>query len=469
MYRLVAIAVALVALVAAYVVGDASDSIPGPLTTAPRVVATARAAPGAVVPAREALGPSTSAPYLMPEPDRLRQALAPLLDDPAIGPGAAMAVLDAQTGATLLDVNSSAAAPPASTAKVLTAVAALHALGPDARLPTKVVAGDTAQQIVLVGGGDIFLASGRGDPRRTVGAAGLVELAEHTVAELNARETRSVTLVLDDQLFPGVGTGQPLNPGWAEADVLAGYVAPATPLAINAGRVDDSRYAQRQPDPAMTVAEVFAERLRDRGIQVAPIIQRARAPRSATPLALVWSAPIRDLVALTLRESDNNGADVLGRLVAMRRGGAADGPAAGQAVLAEVASLGVPTSGLRLAGASGLSAGSRLSVRALAEAIRISTDDQHPKLASLGSSLPVAGLTGTLADRFAAKGGSAAAGRARAKSGSLATVSSVAGFVRDRDGRVLIYAVIAPAVANGWGARDAIDTMIATLATCGCR
>ena len=48
---------------------------------------------------------------------------------------------------------------PASTTKVLTSTAALAALGPDTTFTTRVVAGQSPREVVLVGGGDPYLAS----------------------------------------------------------------------------------------------------------------------------------------------------------------------------------------------------------------------------------------------------------------------------------------------------------------------
>ena len=72
------------------------------------------------------------------------------------GPGVGIEVADAQTGQVLYADNASALAAPASTTKLMTAVAALAVLGPDARFATTVR--QQSGTIVLVGGGDPTLA-----------------------------------------------------------------------------------------------------------------------------------------------------------------------------------------------------------------------------------------------------------------------------------------------------------------------
>ena len=78
------------------------------------------------------------------------------------------------------------------------------------------------------------------------------------------------------------------------------------------------------------------------------------------------------------------------------------------------------------------------------------------------ASLPIAGRDGTLAGRMR---GTAADGNARAKSGTLANVRSLAGYVNAADGEPLLFAI----VANNFGtipevAITAIDAIVVKLA-----
>ncbi len=88
---------------------------------------------------------------------------------------------------------------PASTAKLLTSTAALETLGPMTRFHTSVTWSAASRQLVLVGGGDPFLAS---TPRLArVGypdRADIVTLAQRTVQKLRAMKVTRVRLAFDD-------------------------------------------------------------------------------------------------------------------------------------------------------------------------------------------------------------------------------------------------------------------------------
>jgi D-alanyl-D-alanine carboxypeptidase/D-alanyl-D-alanine-endopeptidase (penicillin-binding protein 4) len=83
--------------------------------------------------------------------------------------------------------------------------------------------------------------------------------------------------------------------------------------------------------------------------------------------------------------------------------------------------------------------------------------------------LPVAAWSGTLADRYV---GSSGAGVVRAKTGTLTSVSTLAGLVQDKGGRLLAFALMAdrvgPSAADTDAAEAALDRVASTLASCGC-
>ena len=85
-------------------------------------------------------------------------------------------VVDAASGEPIYELNGGRPSVPASTAKLATAAAVLHARGPAYRLATRVVEGSSPGEVVIVGGGDPTLAVGA--TASYPGAARLDELAE---------------------------------------------------------------------------------------------------------------------------------------------------------------------------------------------------------------------------------------------------------------------------------------------------
>jgi len=469
-----AAAVVAVLLVGGYAAADAADAAPGVLTLAPAPVAPALpVAPGAAAdPPRPTALPQLDPSAPAPDPAALAAAVAPLLAAPALRGSAGASVVDATTGRVLLDEGGTAPRTPASVAKLLTAAAALSVLGPDATLPTRVVVGAEPGTVVLVGGGDQLLGAGAGDPGATTGRAGLADLADAAAAALRERGAGPVRVLLDDSL---TGGSPQVGSGWGTGDVAAGYVAPLTSIAVDAGRTAPGRYAARTDDPALAAADRFADLLAERGAATgAPAARTAAASSSPTPapgelLAEVRSAPVADVVAVALAESDNTVAESLARLVGAAAGRPPGFAESAQAVLAAVSAAGVDTTGAVLADGSGLSSGSSAPPAVFTGLLAAAASEGSP-LAPLLPAVPVGGLTGTLAERFTEPGAAGtAAGRVRAKTGSLTGVSSLVGTVVDDDGRLLAFAVLADGTGATDPARAALDDVVGAVAACGCR
>ena len=188
-----------------------------------------------------------------------------------------------------------------------------------------------------------------------------------------------------------------------------------------------------------------------------------RGTGSGAVVASVRSAPIVTLVSQMLMESDNVIAECLARLVAVAEGRTASFTGSAQAVRATLTRLGTDPGGGMVDG-SGLAAADRVAPAVLAALLRDIA--VRPALRDVVTALPVAAWSGTLAERYV---GSRAAGDVRAKTGTLAGVSTLAGFVHDRDGRLLIFAVAAVRTGPTPAAETALDALVTRLQQCGCR
>ena len=145
----------------------------------------------------------------MPTRAGLSGLIASSLPASAAGPDAGIMITDAVTGKVLYSKNGYAPAAPASTNKVVTAVAALAVLGPQARFTTSVKLVPAC--IVLVGGGDPTLAVNSYPPSDYPQPATLAALAAKTATALRAAGRKSVQLGYDTSLYsgpsPGAGMG----------------------------------------------------------------------------------------------------------------------------------------------------------------------------------------------------------------------------------------------------------------------
>lgn len=393
----------------------------------------------------------------------LEAALGPFLARSGLGPQVMAEVVDVSAGTSVLSRSATTPGTPASTAKLFTGAAALSALGPQTTLTTRTVSGTTPDTVVLVGGGDVLLGAGRGDRDEVVGRAGLGDLAEATAAALKEQGWLSVSVELDDSLY----TGPAKSPHWGSGDVASGYVSPIMALEIDRGSVGG--VVGRQADPAMSAARTFTARLRQQGITVSGPVTRGTAPQEAEVLARVESATVAELVEYALTHSDNTIAETLARSVAVHAGRPGGFDEAGTAVVEEVERLDVPVENVSLSDGSGLGRDSRATAQALTGLLVAAASESRPELRSLLTGLPVAGASGTLAERFSTASQRPARGLIRAKTGTLTGVHALAGTVVDADGRLLAFAFLAPRAGNAAVARSALDSAAAALVGCGCR
>ncbi len=393
-----------------------------------------------------------------PDPAVLAGQLAPLLTASALGSGVSAQVVDVATGDVLVDQGATEPVTPASTVKLLTAVAVLTTLDPSDTLETTVVAGATPGEVVLVGGGDPTLS--RTAPSQTYpGAPTVAELAAEVAAALPAG-TPVTRVVVDSSLFSGPLTAS----GWGPADAPSSYAAPVTATAVDGARVSPGSQA-RSGQPGLDAGSALADALGGRGATVV----LGEAPEGTEVLATVESAPISRLVEQMLSQSDNMLAEALARQVALARELPASFEGSARAVTAAVTDAGVDVTGVALADASGLSREDRAPASVLAAVVRGAADGSIAGASGLLSGLPVAGYDGTLVDRGDADPATAP-GTVRAKTGTLLGVHALAGTAVTADGRLLAFAVVADGATGSETAAEAVlDDVAAVLAGCGCR
>lgn len=438
----VLVMVAIIVAVAALVTGGSKQpdpqitAEPAPVTADPAVIPVADGAP-------------------TPTRSGLARALTAALADPNLG-NLTGRITDAETGEELWQQRDNIPMQPASTNKSLTAAAALLTLDRDARLTTTVVAGSRPGVIVLVGGGDPVLSAAPADDDTWYrDAARIADLAD----QIRKSGVRATSVQVDTSLF----RGPDMAPGWDPADIDGGDIAPIQSVMLDAGRTQPTSFdSRRSRTPALDAGRALATALRIDPAQVT----LATGPQNGKELASVQSAPLIERLRQMMNASDNVMAETIGREVAAAGGHPLSFAGAADAVLEQLREVDVDLTGARLLDSSGLSIDDRLTALTLDEVMQAAAGPDHPRLRALLDVLPIAGGSGTLSNRYLDDTTRTAAGWLRAKTGSLTGTNTLAGVITDVSGRVLTFAF----VSNDAGptGRVALDTLAATLRSCGC-
>ena len=397
----------------------------------------------------------------VPSTAGIEAQLAGQLADPALAQFSGI-VIDPESGTVVWNKESSTPQIPASTAKLLTGTALLTSVDPTSRFTTKVVQGDQAGDIVLVGGGDVTL-SARNEGVGTVydGAPLMADLA----AQVKASGVDVKRIVLDTDYW----SGPDLADGWQTGDIRGtaasaqGYITRMSPLMVDGDREDPANENSiRTGDPANTAGKALARLLGNPDI---PLVD-GTAPEEPTVIGQVSSQPMSVLLAQALENSDNVLAEALARQVAIARGAPPSFAGASAAIIEALEDLKIDSIGIELFDGSGISTKDRVPPAVLAQVVALAVKGETPALRNLLTGLPVAGVSGSLSDRFQDDGSRAGAGWVRAKTGSLEVTYALAGYVPDVDGRILVFAFVSNGV--GSGTRPALDALAAGLRGCGC-
>jgi serine-type D-Ala-D-Ala carboxypeptidase/endopeptidase (penicillin-binding protein 4) len=471
------------AVVLALVVG-VPLGLPGPAQAAP--VGTA---PGATADAAAAASASTTA---------LSRRLSSILDDPRSRTESDVSVLDATTGAVVYARRSKAPNMPASNTKILTAVAAMHVLGPDYRFRTDVVRRGRVTDGVLHG--NLYLV-GRGDPTtrqsdyaglaRAVRAAGITKVTGKVVADGSffdaqrynpgwstsyasqyyAAQTAALTVAPNADLDSGTvivkvkggtrGKRPTLSTTPAAAKAYVRLVNRATTTSSTglslSRRLGGNQITVRGSvrsgttwsglvtvdKPELYAAAVFRRELSTQKVAVQGTTALGTTPaKGRKRVARDTSMTLSALLVPFLKLSNNLHAEALTKTMGTLDGRPGSWAGGLARTTAYVRGLGVPTKGFSLSDGSGVTRRNRVSPRTMAAVLVEVRRERWWRAFDEG--LPVAGVNshwvgGTLRYRM---NGTRAAGNAHAKTGTLTGVTALSGYVTSRDGRRYAFSMI---------------------------
>lgn len=351
-------------------------------------------------------------------------------------------MVDLTTGKPVYSQNLSLPLIPASNQKLAVTYACLLALGPSFRFGTDVLGEGELDGSLWRG--DVVL-KGFGDP--TLSTLDLLSLA----SQLYAQGIRRVggRIVGDESFFDAKRVG----PGWKPWF----FINESPPLS--ALTVDRARYrGHTTRDPAFAAALSFRAALLRVGITVAGRAMAGRAEVDAVPLASIESVPLEQILRFMDHESDNFTAELLLKQLGAGfadQGSSATGATVIRRLLVEQE---IPLAGVRIVDGSGLSRLDRLTANTVVAMLQASWLDEDMREILLAA-LPLAGRSGTLGGRMR---GTAAAGRVRAKTGTLNEASALSGYVKRR----YVFSVIQNgSPVSAYWARKAQDRFAAVLAS----
>lgn len=175
------------------------------------------------------------------------------------------------------------------------------------------------------------------------------------------------------------------------------------------------------------------------GVKIDGKILRSVVPEGVRKVAVIESIPLSEIVTLMNKFSNNFIADTLVKTMGVQFKGVPGTMEKGLEVMREEATkLGINQEGFKLVSGSGLTRDNLLSSRHFVEIINKSylSFDILPELLT---SLPIAGLDGTLRSRLK---DTSAYGSLRAKTGTINGVASLAGVVQSKGGELLAFSLI---------------------------
>ena len=200
---------------------------------------------------------------------------------------------------------------------------------------------------------------------------------------------------------------------------------------------DSTSFTVAHRDPAGADLDALHAALTARGIAVGTQSPASTAPRSDT-LYVHHSAPLREILPVFEKPSQNQIGEVLLRTLGLEATGSGTAAAGRQVVEEQLAAWGADTAGFAVRDGSGLSRHDYVSPETIIRVLDAMR--RHPEFRTFYDALPIAGVDGTIRSRMR---DTPAMGNLRAKTGTIDKARALSGYVTTADGRVLIFSTIA--------------------------
>ena len=409
---------------------------------------------------------------------------------------AAAEVISLRDGSKLYSLHSSQPVTPASGIKLITAWTALERLGAGYTFETQAlrlgsISGDTLRgDLLLLGGGDpslvierLFLLA------REVSRKGIKKITGSIVVDarifdsekqgderIDSDSDRAYNAPISglslnyNSITLKISAGRLSSPPHVTVDPDMGYLKvrnlaktgrAGSPYNLSVSRAEGDRGDQvtlkgnfpvnlgeqtrylaiSQPD--LYAGEVFCTLLREAGVKVScSQVRRVRATDSvvdAPKVAKLESFPLREIITLMDKFSNNFIAESLVKALGHESTQKPGSASSGLAVLREqLKGIGITQDTYTLVSGSGLTDQNRVTVHQLNQVL-LSSYQGLKSFPELVSSFPLAGVDGTLKNRFK---DSTVTGLLRAKTGTIDGVVALMGVVPNENGEFLGFSVV---------------------------
>jgi D-alanyl-D-alanine carboxypeptidase/D-alanyl-D-alanine-endopeptidase (penicillin-binding protein 4) len=373
------------------------------------------------------------------------------------GSGTGVYVWDLDAALPVYEFNAGTSLTPASNLKIVTSAAAILDWDVDHRFVTELCAEDVPGAGGGVLRGDVYLR-GLGDPSLSTRAYqqdvfGMTTASFETFARALKREgVRKVRgrILGDASWFDKLRT----VPTWK--DGLQLECGPLSALSGNQGLRDGNRVSA----PATYAAKLMKQALANAGVRVTGPPGTAKVPDTAKVVDRQYSAALRGILKHMNKESDNAFAEMLLKGLGKDFYGDGSTAAGTRASKAALHALGVKTGTYVIQDGSGLSYGNRMSAEGVVKVLGAlrQRDDFH----DFYDSLAIAGEDGTIHDRMR---GTAAAGNARVKTGTLNVAICLSGYVTSANDHLVAFSILMNGGSLDWErATKAQDAIVVALA-----
>lgn len=410
------------------------------------------------------VGPKTPLLSARRVPEMLAQPTADRLLNLAVAPINAGApeghcLTASANGAPVVAVNAGTPLAPASNMKIVTAAVALDVLKPDTRFITRLAVeveplnGIVNGDVYLIGGGDPLVETANYDAALKYPNEPHTPLEELANALRDAGITHITGSVLaDESRYDTVRT----VPSWPDRYLSDGEVGPLSAMAVNDSRqlagsqlsqIGSASEADPAAEPAVLAATTMTELLNGMGITVAKAPGAKQGPAEARELAATKSLSVTEIVGQMLRFSDNTTAELLLKEIGRTASNEGSTAAGVKVVVDRLKKWKLWTEGMNVVDGSGLDPTNRVTCKML-----IGLLERDTALGKIAGGLAVPGENGTLRERFK---NNPASDNVVAKTGTLAEVTALSGWVKSDPGALIAFSFL----ANRPGGRIVADDL----------